>query len=410
MEYILKQLFGLLFLQLSTLSILFFGSLCLAASQANDANDQLQVTFSGYIKVDTIYDLAQKSGDRIVYSGIKTVPSENDLDNPQARMHARQSRVRMTVVDNSMDTPLKAVIETDFYGGGSYSSSSIEQISNSVAPRMRLAYLEYGHWLIGQDWSTFVDVASFPRDLNFANDTGQAFMRQGLIRYSYLWNGWTISHALENPESDLYQDAYSSSSNSPINEYDVLWDIVHRAKYQGKWGHVAFHGVLRRLDVAIMLDEQSSVQQSKQAYGISSTGLIALGKRQKLRFHMSLGEGIGRYIQETADAAGYLDPVTKQVKLLSSYGGYIGYEQGWSETLRSNFNLGFVKTDWPDQIRNDPSYQDASDSFHSLHTNLIWNIAPQFEVGIEYSFAQRTDLLERSGFVRRLQASVKYKF
>jgi len=367
------------------------------ASAATDVN------LSGYIKVDSIYDLAQKSGDRINYTGIQTVDS--DITNGQARIHARESRVRFQWQPGD-DRP-KAVIEIDFFGGGTNSPTNSELISNSVSPRLRLAYLDYNNWRLGQDWSNYVDVKSFPENLDFANDTGQAFLRQGQIRYLYKWQKWHISHALENPESDINQQTIAGAQ---IGRLDPLWDLTHKAKYQSDWGHVSLQTVLRSLRASVTASEGNSKTNNSWAYALGTSGRINLSTDHQLRFHFSKGRGIGRYLQEASNFAAYIPPSSEpQLKLLTVYGGYLGWQHKWSATLRSNLNTGLLKIDWPQEVSiNLPD--DTTQFYQSLHSNLIWSVTKNLELGLEYSLAKRKNIIEQQGFVRRLQASAKYKF
>lgn len=357
------------------------------------------VTLSGYLKVDSIYDLAQKSGDRINYTAIQT--GANSLTDGQARIHARESRVRFQWRNN--EEALNAVVEIDFYGGGTNSPANSELISNSVSPRLRLAYLEYKHWRLGQDWSNYVDVKSFPENLDFANDTGQAFLRQGQLRYSYQWQNWHISHALENPESDIYQQ---SIAGSQIARLDPLWDFTHKAKYVADFGHISVQAVMRSLQASVNNIETNTAS----AYAVAASGRIQLSEEQQLRFHISQGRGIGRYIQEASNFAAYI-PISspEKMQLLTVYGGYLGFQHKWSDTWRSNFNTGLLRIDWPQQAIQQLD-NDTTRSYHSIHSNLIWTASKSLEFGIEYSLAKRTNLTRQQGFVRRLQASAKYKF
>ncbi|UAA37887.1 porin [Paraneptunicella aestuarii] len=388
-----------------------------------------EVKISGYLKVDSIYDLDQKSGDRINYTQIDT--DDQGYSDQQIRFHARESRVRITSTNQISDMPIKTVIEWDFFGSGSNSPTNSEVVTNSVTPGLRHAYIEVGNWLVGQAWSNYVDVKSFPENLDFSNDTGQAFLRQGQIRYSYQLGKFYLSHALENPESDIVTTGLGAGTS--VSQLDPLFDLTHRIIYQDEWGHVSLQLVSRAIKAGVSpgaasaLTEPYLETETELAHGVGVSGRIHLGDRQQLRFHFSHGKGLGRYIQESARYTGYLTETESgyDLELLEAWGGYLGYQLRWSDSLRSNFNTGYVKVNWPDGSSDFLSaFKQPLKSYHSVHTNLIWSLSPETELGLEYSLAKRTDYLirdnaltaqdtlidEQSGFVRRIQASMKYRF
>ena len=100
------------------------------------------VSFSGYVKLDAIYDIDQDLGDSFfIYdwgggaSGI--LLDGDDSGQRKGSLHARQTRLRFDSLTPTKMGGLKTRIETDFYGGGN-------------ALRMRHAYATLGGVLAGQ--------------------------------------------------------------------------------------------------------------------------------------------------------------------------------------------------------------------------------------------------------------------
>ena len=79
------------------------------------------VSFSGYVKLDSIYDLDQDFGDSFFVYDYEGDPSGIKLDgddsgNRNFSMHARQTRLRFDSLTPTKMGNLKTRIETDFYG------------------------------------------------------------------------------------------------------------------------------------------------------------------------------------------------------------------------------------------------------------------------------------------------------
>ena len=136
----------------------------------------VEVKFSGYAKLDAIYDVDQPQGDLSFANQLATGDAANS-QNASFRMHARESRLNITASHEGS----KVVIEGDFFGAGGN-----ELVSNSRTFRLRKFYGDHGNWRMGQDWSTFMDFMAFPKSLDFGTNPGVSFIRQALIRLSLI--------------------------------------------------------------------------------------------------------------------------------------------------------------------------------------------------------------------------------
>ena len=98
------------------------------------------VSFSGYVKLDAIYDIDQDLGDSFfIYDwggGGSAIALDGGASEPKTSLHARQTRLRFDSLTPTSAGQLKTRIETDFYGGGN-------------ALRMRHAYATLGGVLAG---------------------------------------------------------------------------------------------------------------------------------------------------------------------------------------------------------------------------------------------------------------------
>jgi hypothetical protein len=368
-------------------------------SQENQAP---MFNISGMVKLDVIYDIGVPSGDRIDYT---TITTEDSNGQGQMRIHARESRFQFSTSRDVLDKTYRTFLEGDFYGGGTSSPTGSETISNSSSFRLRHAYMSYGGLIIGQTWSNYVDVKSFPETLDFSNDTGQSFIRQGQIRYSHNMEHLIFSYSIENPETDVdFTEVESDPSIDPI------FDFTAKAKYQSAWGHLSLQSVLRKHKIQIDSNSLTEI-----GYGLGVSGKTQLTPQDLIKFHYSQGIGIGRYIQEAAGAAGILTQSLSathsefDLMLLEAKGGYLSYQHTFNETLRVNMSSGFMDIDYP-SMDTQNAFNSNTKTLTSFHSNIIWSVTPHMEAGIEYSQVNLIKVSGAQGNIKRFQLSTKIRF
>ncbi len=83
-------------------------------------------------------------------------------------------------------------VEMDFYSYGS---------GNRNRLRLRHAYGEYAGFLVGQTWSTFMDLDDLPETVDFNGPIGAPFSRRTMVRYTYAdaKAGYKLTAALRRP-------------------------------------------------------------------------------------------------------------------------------------------------------------------------------------------------------------------
>ena len=153
-----------------------------------------EVSVSGYIKGDFIYDTHQDLGDSFIASSIS-----GGGDREHVRLHARQSRFIIKSKSDTSVGQIRTWIEGDFFGAGGN-----EVFSNSTAFAIRHAW---GEWHItpttsirvGQDWTNFMNLFAYPDTVDFFGPAGIPFVRQGQVRLTYNDGPWLFAVSAENP-------------------------------------------------------------------------------------------------------------------------------------------------------------------------------------------------------------------
>ncbi|MFV7772297.1 hypothetical protein [Shewanella marisflavi] len=239
--------------------------------------------------------------------------------------------------------------EIDFVG--SHQGNPI--ISNSYAPRLRHAFIQYQGITAGQTWSTLINTSSFAETADLGGPlVGQAMVRQAQFRFSTAH--WQF--ALENP--------YTYGTSSPDNQGQTQWidtsndylpDAIIRYNLEGDWGNVSLSSLIR------YLDPDGSQQWGG---GLSMGAKLFTYARDDLRLQLHYGN-LGRYVG--TDAA--KDIFNGEIE--TSLSGMFAYRHFWTEHSRSTLFYGRTTTEVEQTDR------------HHWGINLFTDLTPGLSVGIE---------------------------
>ena len=383
----------------------------------------------GYAKLDAIGitggDRSVGASDQFNVPGIQTrgTPTGNAPGDPSTRIHARQSRI--FVEASKTDTPFgpaRAYVEADFFGPIDLGTPTV---SNSSTFRLRHAYGEVGPLLAGQTWSTFVDPTTYPEVLDFTGPGGQAFIRQGQVRYTHNFgSGLTASVAVENPQSRIrIGDGPISGTGvaaAPTGlqvigvgpfARDSTPDFIGRIRYESPQFNLQLSGVGTRSAAPPATAAAPGVGgDGKFGFGALASAQIALplfNDKDNFRFQAGYLDGASRYLLDvasTAPSVAYNATLT-QFESIKSYGGFGALQHWWTDKLRTNLVYSLVKIDNP--IFSGPAV--ARETRYGV-VNLIYSPWPDVDIGAEYQYGQRIDADGRKGNQTRIQSSLIYRF
>jgi len=357
-------------------------------------------TAGGFIKLDAMTTrtsdgaIADGSAGRLFYFPAAT-PVAADGNGARASytdVHAQFSRFWLgadTVTERG-DT-LKAYIEADMYGGGNNAFAGNEVITNTYALTLRHAYVSWNHWLAGQTWSNFQDVAALPDTVDFTGPSeGTIFNRQAQLRYTR--GPWSFS--LENPQTTVA--TYRGNGTRLNSGDDTVPDITARWAQRGAWGHITVAAMVRNLRYDGRTDTGMAA---------SLSGRVNVGSNDDLRYMVSGGQGIGRYLGFALGADSVLD-AEGELHSQDGYGGFVAWRHAFSPKLRGNLVYSGA---WLD---NDAQWTGAlvTERAQSWRVNLIYSPFPKLDLGAELSHAQRRLENGEAGDLNRLHTHVKYSF
>ena len=329
----------------------------------------------GYIKLDMIHDF-NAIGSTDTFNP-RTIPVDGSAGQ-DTRIHARETRLNLTVTGPVDGRELKFFIEGDFMG-----------TNNGL--RLRHAYGEYGGLLAGQTWTTFMDDTNIPNTFDLDTPLAAPNLRVAMLRYTFRPSKQNqFSFALEDPDPEV-----NAPPGVPGKAERTLPDFTGRWRYTNGRGHIQLSGFLGRTRFRPNKGEPTDVT----IYGGLASGRLRVFTRDAAYAQFGYGPGLGRYrgdVSAAPDTAGHL----KAVKVAALT---VGYEHYWSPRWSSNFVAS------PAWIIND----DLGPTFHRrldyLAANLrYWFLENRAWIGAEYLYGRREVRNGDSGSANRIQGSVRF--
>jgi hypothetical protein len=363
----------------------------------------------GNVRVDATYDFNSRNNDinnndwsSAVFAQPLDTNSANRLRKEQIYATARASRLGILTSTPSKWGDLEVRLEGDFNAPNDYMS---ELGSNGTQFRLRHAYGRWGNLLVGQTWSNFIDLRSYPDTVDF-NPTGDvALIRQAQLRYTLPLGSSSLAFSVENPESLSSLPPYQNRSNTGRIDFDRVPDFVFNWTLNGEKAHVSARAVTM---------EYHNDLHSKRGYALGVSGSIRLGAGT-LVAGIQGGDGIGRYMFNSI-MQGATDTGT-DLRLWSAMGWHVGYTFPWSATLRSNL-IASQTYFGTDEISNAYGrfWAGRADEFvpnkriDQASVNLLWGISKNVEAGIEYSWGRRITFSDEEGIQHRINTMIQYNF
>ncbi|MFA5940132.1 MAG: DcaP family trimeric outer membrane transporter [Sinimarinibacterium sp.] len=377
------------------------------AAQAGETKvGETAVTWGGYVKFDVLYssfsegEVAQSTSRDLYVPATIPVSSGGGDRYSVLDAHAKETRLFIkteTPLDNGMK--LGSHIEFDFIVN---QGAGTEVVTNAYNPGLRRAFLTYGNWLAGQEWSTFQNLGAIPETLDFVTfpTDGTVFIRQPQVRYTL----GDFAIAAENPETTVNAGGTVSAKND-----SQLPDVVGRWGMKvGADGNFTIAALLRQLSAddadnpATPADD--SLDTSTMGFGVSASGKVALGPSDDIRFMLTTGDGIGRYVGLGISADTAVDG--DDLDAIGVMAGYVAYRHAWTSQLRSTATLSSFRAD------NDTDFTGTgvTKSVVSGSVNLLYSPAKKLTVGAELRHAERETEAGADGSLDRLQLAAKYMF
>jgi len=335
---------------------------------------ETSVRFYGYAEAHAIHDLKQPgSPDVFTDPTFQPVPSDN-VPSGKTKFTAQTSRFGFESATPTSLGTFNTKLEMDFYSYGS---------ANRNRLRLRHAYGEYAGWLIGQTWSTFMDLDDLPETVDFNGPIGAPFSRRTMVRYTYAdaKAGYKFTFAAEDPEDQFGGGSANERMPQLIARFDKSFD----------WGAV---------NARVLAHEKRSATQSKRGFGVGIGGSYKLTDKDLLMGQYTRVDGD---VDQLYGSNGYaIDATTGAITFDKNQGLVLGYAKTFSDRLRGTVTLGFNRGDTAQAVDNKTLSQ--------LFVNLIYSPIKNVELGAEYIHGQRKTFTPETGTMSRFDLMARYSF
>jgi hypothetical protein len=354
------------------------------------------IKFGGRIRAAGVFTLSPLgTDDRFETNSIPTDDLSVAGDGKRTTMSAAGSRFNVEVRTPVGKTHVRSFIEGDFAGP-------------EETFRLRHAYAQFRHAVIGQTWSTFSDPHAPPEDLDFEGISSENLVRQTQLRWEWRRDEAVgIALAAEFPRVSL-------TGGEGVN---LMPDVIGRLRWRiSDTSHLQFAALVRSIRGEFALAPGNV--QDVNGWGVSLSGAFPFhfrGLTDRFVFQITRGEGVARYINDLNKLGGqdaWFDAATGDLVALEAWGWYFDYEHMWKRwqatrdrNLRSSLIWSRVGIDNEDFQPGDAYRQTDRFTF-----NLIFSPIPRIDIGAEYITGRREDKDGESGRANQFQFVSVFRF
>lgn len=375
----------------------------------------------GIAELNLTHDFKGYNGDIDYASFVPYVPLRGSAEAERTgstALHTRTSRIGMEAATPTSFGLVSAKIEGDFNNDPKSPATGVaenvgtQQATNSYNFRLRQAYVQAGSWLVGQTWTTFIDLDAAPETVDFNGPVGTTSMRQPQIRYTYKTpTAGNYTLALENPDSYVLKPSNSDSVYNTDSAISRLPDVVARWDKASDWGTLSFRGVTQQFVL-----KDSSINASARGWGLAASSSIKMFSNDLLSLNITGGEGVGRYFNYI-EGAGY-DATNNKIVMEKVVGTVLGYQHKFNDKFRLDTAFGYQRsltndfTAWAHTVglAADGYRYDMNRSVWQYHLGGFWNPTKEIEVGLEAIYGQRKTLANEKGDASRINFLTRYYF
>jgi hypothetical protein len=286
-----------------------------------------------------------------------------------------------------------------------------QQATNSYGFRVRHAYGQFAGLLVGQTWSTFMDVDNFPETVDYNGPVGGTFIRQPQIRYTYgTTKAGNFTVALENSVTYVLGDDGSASA-SRMPDLVVRWDKGF------EFGALSLRAMTQELRLKKTGTDGNgdtfAIDAKKRGYGVAASGLVKTrGGADFLVWGVTYGDGVGRYLNYIEGATYDFDK--NDIVVERAIGAYVGYQLKWSDMLRFNFAYGLTNefdNDYTKLVRAqglDTGQFGVNRNVQQAHAGFFVTPVKAVDMGLEGIWANRRTLAGEKGEDFRMNFLTRY--
>lgn len=350
---------------------------------------QTLLRVDGSTRADLIYDPETPTmGDGFLPS---LIPIDSESDHSNSNGSIRGSRFMADFrIPYGESGSVRTFIQYDLFGP-----------NGTTAPRLRHFYAQLDNILVGQTFTNFMDPDAFADELDNQGVNAAVSVRLPQARYSFGLGGGASGYvSIEDPDSAID----FSIAGTPVTPTTPAPDLTLKFRNEWEHGHLQLASVFRDLGVKF----PDGRRESTFGWGVNATGGLEVFGRDSIVLGIAYGEGIARYVGDTAgeglDAApeSQTDLSLQALPLTAAYGSYQHY---WNPRMRSSATLGHVK------VQN-TAFQPLDTYHKSTYSgvNLIWNPIGSLDIGAEFVYGWIEDKSGANADAPRFRITARYNF
>jgi len=389
---------------------LTFFSLSIFVNTSAQSKDKTEtkphLNISATIHTDIIYDVKQMDPDWFAGfrpSKIPIYPSDPGWGTDgHTYFSLQQSTFKfdgILPIDHKWD---KIVLHVtfDLYGTGLH--------AGETTPRFRTGYGKWGPFLIGKEWSTFVDLNAFPNHWDWWGPSGMALMSSPMFRYTNNLNSNNkLELAIEVPGSDIDPGQLRQIDPALINfrTKEILPDLITRYTYGNSWGYIKGALLLRQLSYEVISQQlEQADAKHKFGWGLNITSNINLFKEHGvLKLQTVFGNGYAGY---NNDGGVEITPdIDYNATVPFHHGFVVAYDHSFSNRLSASVTYS--------ETRQDNSAGQADEAFHRSQyfiSQVIFHVIKNtLMVGCNYQWGALHNKVLDSANDHRVVFSARYQ-
>jgi hypothetical protein len=346
---------------------------------------QTKVKFYGNIRVDAAYDF--KGTTRSIGNKTGSLPlNDSNPTHDSLNVSAATSRLGIDVSKTTSKGELAGKLEADFMG------SSGDNGSGSF--RVRHAYFSLGNFLVGQTTSPFVNLDTAPSLVDFTGPMGTGSQRNIQLRYQHPFTSkQKVLVALEG--GDIERSNVEGGSRFPA--LTLRYDLVDQNYL------MQLHGMLHE----VRATSDSNDEKTDMAWGLGVGTKFNISDTNTLFLNYYHVEGDNRYVLYTRENDAFFFDQNKLY--LSKFDtAQIGFMHQWNKDFKSAVSIASLWYDDHSVFADENS--DQNEKLFDASANLFWTPVDKVDLGVEYTYGERTTFTNLEGDLSRVNLLAKYSF